>query len=284
MIPPLSPGDAATEALSVPGATLSAPIFVPALNALSVVDRGQQLIQSGATVVALPGTEVVAHALLAGSAIATSGGPSASLACVLADKNTLAPLPLEGAAQLSSVSFVQQLSAARVLAGTSGGEVMLLSPESAPVPLLSWTGARITAACVSADEKTLYLCSGGGVYVSTLDLDKGLCSMPELMASLGTDKGVVDIAVDVSGNVFTAGSEGVLVLDETGDVLLEVGTAEPVTGCCFSGSSASELVFTVGPTAWNLKTNTQGVRPATEEFLSYINKLAAQGEYRHVGW
>ena len=298
MLPPVSPGEDAQIAVSVPGSSLSAPVYLPELQTLALIDRGRQVIQNGASSLdALPGgDDVTTQSLLAGSAIATCGGAARTLAAVVLADSTgeltfaprLAPLPLAGVEAVSSVTFINQLSAARLLIGTSDGVVSLLSDEASPVPLLSGLGPEVSAACVSADESRLYLCTGGEgaqyVTLSSLNLDEGHCSAPTPLSSLPTDAGVTGIAADVSGNLYVACKEGVLVVDETGDTMIRISTPLAATGVCFGGPSFSDLIVTAGDTAWSVKTNTQGVRPASPEFLKMMEKLTAAGDYRHVGW
>ena len=73
MLPPVSPGEDAQIAVSVPGSSLSAPVYLPELQTLALIDRGRQVIQTGASSLdALPGgDDVTTQSLLAGSAIAT---------------------------------------------------------------------------------------------------------------------------------------------------------------------------------------------------------------------
>ena len=105
MLPPLSPGAAASPSLQVEGAQLSKPVYLPELGSLVLVDRGTQVLQTSASsITALPGGEAIsAHALLAGSAIVTAGGNYA-LRCVLADQSppTVGPLPMNGATELAA--------------------------------------------------------------------------------------------------------------------------------------------------------------------------------------
>jgi hypothetical protein len=303
MLPPLAPGTDAKAALSVPGASFSSPVYLPELDTYALVDRGQQVVQASASSVnALPGSQVGAHATLeyvvrlkqgAGiddfairSALATISGADRSLELVLAHTTppSTAALPLAGLESLAPVSCVAQLSAARLLAGTVDGQVLLLSPDAPPKPLIAGFQTPVTAACLSADERKLYLCSGGLVACATIDLDEAKCSAPEYLSSLPADAAVVDVAADTAGNLYVCGKDGVLVVDETGDAMLQVELPQPATGLCFGGSTNNELVVTAGETVWSIKTNTQGAKPASPEFVNMIDKLAAQGDYRHVGW
>jgi sugar lactone lactonase YvrE len=56
------------------------------------------------------------------------------------------------------------------------------------------------------------------------------------------------------------------------------------SGLCFGGPSLSELLVTAGDTLWSVQTNTQGVSPPSADFMKRMEKMAAEGEFRHVGW
>lgn len=303
MLPPLAPSTEAKAVVSMPGASFSNPVYLPELETLALVDRGQQVLQTSAsTVDALPARDVSSHATLEyvvrakqnkgnddfaiRSALATITGSDRSLQLVLANTSppSIAPIPLEGLESLAPVSCVAQLSSARLLAGTVDGQVVLLSPDAPPTPLISGFASPVTAACLSADERKLYLCSGGSVASANLALDDALCSAPEFLPSLTADSAVVDVAADVSGNLYVCGKEGVLVVDETGDAMIQVALPQPATGICFGGPSNNELIVTAGDTVWSIKTDTQGAKPASPGFVNMMDKLAASGDYRHVGW
>jgi len=88
----------------------------------------------------------------------------------------------------------------------------------------------------------------------------------------------------VSGNLFVGASEGVLVVDDTGDAMMRLPLPLPASGLCFGGPSLSELLVTAGDTLWSVQTNTQGVSPPSADFMKRMEKMAAEGEFRHVGW
>ena len=97
---------------------------------------------------------VSAHAILGEGALATCGGPSRSLACVLADPPSVVALPLEGAEELTGVGLVCPLSNARLLVGTDTGSLVCLSKDAPPVTLISgFAPGSLKGACLSSDEK-----------------------------------------------------------------------------------------------------------------------------------
>lgn len=298
MLPPLAPGTAASAALSVDGGLLSSPVWMPERGSIALMDRGRQALLSAdaATADVLPsagGEGVAAHALLGGGALAVASG--SALRCLVLDPPRPAALPLEGANELSGVGVLCPLSDARLLVGTNDGRLLCLSSEDAPATLLTLAvggdgpeAGTLRGACVSDDERTLYLCDDLDVYRCGLDLGEGTCTAPEMLpqleASLGGDSEITGIACDVSGNLYVAATEGVLLVDESGDAMMRIGTPVPATGLCFGGPSMSELLVTAGDTLWRLQTSTQGVKPPSAEFLQYMDKMAAVGEYRHEGW
>ena len=195
---------------------------------------------------------------------------------------------------LSAIGMVFEVSEERLLVATDDGRLLCLSREAAPTTLLVLDGetgpdpSTLRGACVNSDEKTLFLCDDLDVYRCTLDLDEGVCSapamLPQLEASLGSGSEVTGIACDVNGNLYVSASEGVVVVDETGDAMMRVTTPEAASGLCFGGPSMSDLLVTAGDTLWQVKTNTQGVTPPSPAFLTKMKKLGTGDEFRHVGW
>lgn len=309
-VPPLAPGTAAVPAFRIEGGALSAPVWLSELSQYAVLDRGLQVVLrlgSDEPAQALPDA-MVAHEPLTGvavsdpgarsdsrddrilvTALVASGGPARSLRCITVDPAYLVPVPLEGADALSAVCMLHQVSAARLLVGTDDGRLLCLSRDAAPATLLSGVApGALLGACVSSDEKTLYLCGAASVSRCELNLDAGTCStpaeLPQLAASLAPGSALAGVACDVSGNLYVAASEGVLVVDETGDATMRLPTPVPASGLCFGGGSMSELIVTAGDTLWTVQTSTQGVTPPSADFLKTMEKLAAEGDFRHVGW
>lgn len=307
MLPPLAPGVTASPAVLVDGGALSAPVWLPELSKYAVIDRGLQAVVApgSAEITHLP-DEMTAHALQVGVAIADPGARSdsrdktimvtalvacgsaaRSLRCITVDPAYLVPVPLEGADGLS-VCMVHPVSAARQIVGTDDGRLLCLSRDEPPVTLLTGLDGGLRGACVSADEKTLYLCGGSSVSRCALDLDASTCSppatLPQLESSLAPGSVLSGVACDVSGNLFVGASEGVLVVDDTGDAMMRLPLPLPASGLCFGGPSLSELLVTAGDTLWSVQTNTQGVSPPSADFMKRMEKMAAEGEFRHVGW
>ena len=294
MLPPLSPGTVASTALRIENGELSAPVWMPDEEAVAFMDRGQHvLMDRSRNLELLPAATdgaICAHALLGGSMLAACGGAARLLRGVVVEPRSVAPLPFEGASELSGISTLCPLSDARLLVGTDDGRLLCLSEASPPVTLLSgFPAGSLRDACVSTDEKSLYvLCGDASVARCAFDVDAGTCSspvaLPQLAESLGASSVVSSIACDVSGNLYVGATEGVLLVDETGDAMIRLPTPAPATGLCFGGTSMSELFVSAGDTIWRVQTSTQGVQPPSPEFLKYMEKLAAAGDYRHVGW
>ena len=294
MLPPLTPGTEAKAAFRIEGGELSAPVWMPEQQALAFIDRGQQAMVRPDTIEALPmpalDGSVSAQTLFGGSTLAICGGAANSLRCVVAEPLSISGLPLEGAADVSAISLLCPLSDARLLVGTDDGRLLCLSRNAPPATLLSGLPAgSLRGACVSADEKTLFLLSGAAsVTRCALDVEEGSCTppapLPQLGASLADGSAVSGVACDVSGNLYVGATEGVLVVDESGDAMIRLPTPSAVSGFCFGGPSMSDLHITTGDTVWTLRTSTQGVQPPSPDFLKTMEKLAAIGEYRHEGW
>lgn len=293
MIPPLAPGTAASAVFRIDGGALSSPVWVAEEQAVAYVDRGQQALVRPDSLesLSMPASDasVSSHALLGGSALATCTGAGRGLRCVVHDPLSVGSLPLEGAGDVSGVSALCPLSDGRLLVATDDGRLQFLSREAPAVTLLEGLPAgSVRGAVASSDEKTLFLLIGNSVAVCKLQLDEGTCSAPQPMMQLGSslaDGSVVsDFACDVSGNLYIGASEGVLVVDDTGDAMIKLAFPQPVSGVCFGGRSVSELIVTTGDTLWRIQTSTQGAQPASPGFIKYMDKLAAAGEYRHEGW
>ena len=121
----------------------------------------------------------------------------------------------------------------RLLVGTDGGTLFCLSRVAPPEALLvGFARGALRCACVSADEKTLYVCDAASVGRCELGLEDGVCAPPvpmvQLAASLGVGCAVADVACDVSGSVYVAASSGVVVVDDTGNAMVRLATPAPV--------------------------------------------------------
>ncbi len=248
MLPPLAPGTAAQPLIRLEGGALAAPVWLPELQKYAVLNDGIQTVvqPETATASALPDA-MTSHAHLSGvsvfdpdarsdsrdanilvTALVACDSATRSLRCITVDPSYLVPVPLEGVADLSALTLVFALSEDRLLVATDDGRLLCLSGDEKPATLLTLDGdegpepGTLRGACVTDDEKTLFLCDDLDVYRCALDLGDGVCSapamLPQLEASLGSESEVTGIACDVNGNLYVSASEGVIVVDETGDV------------------------------------------------------------------
>lgn len=301
MMPPLAPGAEAAALLTVEGATFASPAWVPSVQGVAVLDdrEGQQyLLDAHGTTPLIP-SGVWAHAAIAGAPrlrrsdgapetaaiVLVVGGFGGELSCVGVEEDelgTAATLPVVADDLGSSVLLLTPLSNGRLLAVLEDGRLLCLSAGEEPATLLSGV-ADICGASISSDDRSLYLCVGGGVSRCALDLDAGECAPPEPIV-LEVTKEVTGIAIDRNDNLFVCTAEGVTVCNESGDAVARATTPAPVAGCCFGGSSLNDLYVAAGDTIWRLKTNSQGVRPPSAAFIKKMDKLSAAGEFRHVGW
>ena len=282
MVPPLTPGASARELLQVPNGQMSEPVWVAEAGALALLDRGQQMLWTSPTAPLLQLATASAHAPLGTAALASSSSGGLTL-CAIDDGATqpsYEPLPLEGAAAIQAgASFMCHVSDGRLLVGVAD-TLVCLSASTPPSTLLLGTGA-VVSACVSSDEKTLYLCTSSAVSRCALDLDAGRCGAPEPLPQLPTEE-LSAVLADSDGNLYVGTREGVIVLDEQGESILRVSTPRMPTGLCFGGTSNSELIITAADRVWSLKTNSRGVQPVSAEFLKRI-RAAGEG-FRHEGW
>jgi len=283
MVPPLTPGASARELLQVPDGQLSEPVWIAEAGALALLDRGQQVLWTSPTAPLVQLAAASAHAPLGAAALASSSGGSLTL-CDIDDDATqprYEQLPLDGANGIQAdASFMCHVSDGRLLVGVAD-TLVCLSASTPPSTLLLGTGA-VVSACVSADEKTLYLCTPSTVSRCALDLDAGRCGAPEPLPQLPAHGIFSAVLADSDGNVYVGSGEGVLVVDDQGESMLRVSIPQPPTGLCFGGPSNSELIVSAADRVWAFKTNTRGVQPASAEFLK---RMRAAGEgFRHEGW
>jgi len=92
------------------------------------------------------------------------------------------------------------------------------------------------------------------------------------------------VTVDVNDNLYVCTDEGLLIADEYGEPYAQVITPAPASGLCFGGKSLSEMYIAAGDTLWMMRSSTQGVEPKSPRFMRMMDKQAAAGEFRHVGW
>mmetsp|Transcript_33709 Transcript_33709/g.88638 ORF Transcript_33709/g.88638 Transcript_33709/m.88638 type:complete len:341 (+) Transcript_33709:1-1023(+) len=290
MMPPLAPGAESQPLYTVEG--VSAPVWLPAFQGIAVLDdAGEQLLLDEEAAYTL-GSGVCAHATVATSEGAVlvacddvSGAVLPLCASVQPDEVGAAmPLPVTTEGIGAPLEMLTAVSNGRLLAGATDGRLLRLSADDAPTTLLTGVSG-MRSACMSADDRTLFLCTDGGVLRASIDLDEGTCESPEWL-SLELPEGAAPtaIAIDTSDHLFVCTAEGVTVCSPSGEALARASTPEAVTGCCFGGASLADLYLAAGDTLWRLKTNTQGVEPPTAAFLKKMDKLTAAGEFRHEGW
>jgi len=299
MVPPLSPGEAATEVLRVEGAELSAPVWLPSCQSVAVLDRGNQLLLGSQAQAVSLASGVRAHAPLVvaiggegrwqqGSMLAASGGSAGSLRCVSAEGDanlggvgTVEALPLMEADGLQSAGMLAPLSNGRLLVGLDSGSVVCLSSEDPPVTLLQ-DAPGLLGACVSDNGQNLYLCTPAAIYQCTLDLDEGVCSAPTVVPIVSPGESARAMTIDVDGNLYVATETGVCIADDRGELLERISTSSPTSGLCFGGQTLSDLYLAAGDSLWRLRTNTQGVQPPSPRFLRMMD-MYGTGQV-HEAW
>ncbi len=290
MQPPIDLGAKATLMFRLEGGAPRDPVWIPGEKTLVLTAAGRQLcLQEGASAAStLPGapTDVMVQAAFGDSSLATFSA-SGGLSCVLVGEEKVfipSQEPLIGGPGLAPIRCAASIRAARLLAVSSGGELLRFGTDEAPRPLLRGLDG-VNALAVSANEQDLYMCTAGGIQRFELDLEATECraAASAVNAELPAG-GATALALDKVGRLYACTSEGVLVADEYGESILLLSTPAPATGVCFGGASLSELYVTAGECLWRVPTNTRGVRPPTAKFLRDMDKQAAAGDFRHDGW
>ena len=210
MLPPIAPGTKVAAMHDSVGNALRAPVWLPELQSVAVLDGGVQVLLPPAGGASALAPVAEAHALVGGSALATIS--SGTLRGVFIDPSSgnpqMVPLALEGAAAVGPVTFVAQVSEGRLLVGVDEGNgdcsVLCLRSYAPPLTLLTGVSGGVLGACVTDDERSLLLCTAGGVSRCSLDLADGRCSAPEALDAPTTAGHLSAIAADVAGNVYVS--------------------------------------------------------------------------------
>ena len=298
-VPPVPPGTSATPIHT--GAALRSPVHLPELDAIAALDGNDVVLfgERGLSASTLARGACAFTPLKAfGDTMLAVATQSGALQAVSASENsgdltvTAVAVPLAGAEALTVTAFAS-LSDGRLLAGVAVNEdsstLMCLSADSPPQALLTGLPGMVSA-CVSSDDRSLLLVTGGGaVWRCGLSFDEDgvlSCALPdELSELLPADTLATAVVVDVNDNVYACTEQGVWIGDETGEAFAHFPTPLAATGCCFGGTSLSELCVTTGDTVWMLRTGTSGVAPPSAKFLKRMELLASNdGDRRHIGW
>ncbi|PMB52273.1 gluconolactonase [Fischerella thermalis CCMEE 5201] len=142
--------------------------------------------------------------------------------------------------------------------------VYRLSPDGT-LNLLTREMVRPNGLAFSPDEKKLYVSDSqkGHIRVFQLKSDGGL-SNGRMFAELRgpEDKGVPDgIKVDVQGNVYCSGPEGVWVFLPNGQLLDKIIVPEKVTNLTWGDKDYKTLYITATQGLYRLRLNVRGVQP-----------------------
>ncbi len=138
------------------------------------------------------------------------------------------------------------------------------SPDGALI-LLATEMARPNGLAFSPDEKKLYVTDSenGRIRVFQVKAD-GKLSNGRVFAQLpgSKDKGVPDgIKVDIQGNVYSSGPEGLWVFSANGQLLGKILVPEVVTNLAWGDRDYKSLYITATQSLYRIRLNVRGVQP-----------------------
>lgn len=149
--------------------------------------------------------------------------------------------------------------------------VYRLAPDG-NLTLLTKEMVRPNGLAFSPDEKKLYVSDSqkGHIRVFQVKPD-GTLGNGQMFAQLkgSTDEGVPDgMKVDVQGNVYCSGSEGVWIFSNTGQLLGKIVVPEVATNVAWGGKNYQTLYITAGTSIYRIRLKVQGVQPGRAILIS----------------
>ncbi len=139
-----------------------------------------------------------------------------------------------------------------------------LTPDGT-LTLLSKEMVRPNGLAFSPDEKKLYVSDSEKGYIRVFEVKSdGTLTNSRVFAELTgpTDKGVPDgMKVDVQGNIYCSGSEGVWVFSPTSQLLGKILVPEVVTNLAWGDKDYKTLYITAGQGVYRIRLKVAGVQP-----------------------
>ena len=193
--------------------------------------------------------------------------------------------------------------AAHTLSADGGAAVRLGASRAA---------GPVRGACVSGDERYLYVAAGDEVLRTELEPDGGAwVGGPAPLFSTAPDGPAGEMATDVQvsspalpaprpppsqdtramasrraqGNLYVCTSRGVAVHDADGELLLTLAMGGPAASICFGGGALNTL-YVADPAGevYAATTSVRGAIAMSEAQRQFIEKQACVGTFRHDGW
>ncbi|MBD2775720.1 SMP-30/gluconolactonase/LRE family protein [Iningainema tapete] len=131
--------------------------------------------------------------------------------------------------------------------------------------LLSKEMVRPNGLAFSPDEKTLYVTDSEQMHIRAFDVKSdGTLTNSRIFAELKEpkDKGVPDgMKVDVKGNIYCSGPEGVWVFSPKGQLLGKIFVPEVVTNLAWGDKDYKTLYITAGKGVYRIRLKIAGIQP-----------------------
>lgn len=193
-----------------------------------------------------------------------------------------------------SVTFTEVLTKGRLLVGTEAGAVLILNENRDPATLLEgFTPSSLMDCCIGEREDKLHIIGSGSLWRCTLERDLNeyyppdQCTQMEAVRNLDSvlkpESALYSVACDTTGNLYVGTSEGLLVVSEFDEILMQVKTSDPVTEVRFDPDLLSRLYFRAGDSTWQLDTDSFGDMPLSP--LADRAMIAAKETVQiHEGW
>jgi gluconolactonase len=138
-----------------------------------------------------------------------------------------------------------------------------LTPDES-LSLLSKEMVRPNGLAFSPDEKTLYVSDSEKKYIRAFEVNSdGTLVNSRVFAELAgpPDKGVPDgLKVDVKGNIYCSGSEGVWIFSPSGNLLGKILVPEVVTNLAWGDKDYKTLYMTASKSLYRIRLNVAGKR------------------------
>lgn len=143
-----------------------------------------------------------------------------------------------------------------------------LKPDGT-LTLLNKDMVRPNGLAFSPDEKKLYVSDSEKGHIRVFEVNSdGTLTNTRVFAELAgpKDKGVPDgMKVDIQGNIYCSGSEGVWVFSPTGQLLGKILVPEVVTNLAWGNKDYKTLYITAGQGVYRIRLLVAGVQPPKDE-------------------
>ena len=152
-----------------------------------------------------------------------------------------------------------------------GHWVYRLDPKSGKVTVISKELAMPNGIAFSPDETRIYIAdTGGNALVTDPALRKAKAQIHAYKVnadnSLSDELFAIDarcdgMCVDVKGNIYTTGRQGVVVFDADGKRITTIAVPEGPANCCFGGDDYKTLFITARKSLYSIQLDIAGAKP-----------------------